>query len=363
MVHRCSVLTETSEGSSTHLASFFPPGTGNPSGPSGPNGFVIELCLNTLRNISECLGNAILIAPVCAILGLAAESTAAPVRITLEKISHFESPLKEGGGDGNSHLLPGMPEDGPVIAITWARNYLNCTTAFYNLKLQEVARWRQPSGEKIMAVASGDLEGDGTVEIVMSSRMETPGVYVKRWNAREHRLEDAWSYLLEPTGHYLRGVNVGNFSTREGKEVVFGNSDGQLFLLDKQGELLASGALWKDKSIQRIDVADVDGDGFDEMILATGRTPGSVHLVSWDPTSHELKVHWSTDATALPRSGDNCYEARYHPRGHPDGGPAIAAASEQEGGEHQGSVLLLDLTCIIHKKGSFLRQVMVVYCG
>ena len=270
-------------------------------------------------------------------------SAGPPVDIELEEIASLKSPLPGGGGSSNSYWLPVVAADGPCIAIPWATTYENCTIAFYNAQLEEIALWRAPNGDKIMNVTAGDLDRDGTPEIVMTRRMHDAGVTVVRWDNDRRVLDPVWSYLAGADGPYYRGTDVGNFSDRPGWEVTFGNSKGMLYLMDKDGKLLAEQRLPCHKTIQRIHAVDVDGDGYHEMVISTGRRPGQVHLVRWDPRDHSLDVRWSTEVTAGGRGGDNCYESLYHPRGHPQGGGAIAAITEQETGIKRGAVALVDL--------------------
>jgi hypothetical protein len=195
-----------------------------------------------------------------------------------------------------------------------------------------------------MTVTAGDLDGDGTNEILLTTRKKAPGAYALRWNEATRQLETLWSFLDVKPGPYYRGIEVGNFTTHPGQEVCFGGDGAGLYLLDQKGKLIAHSDLPK-KTIQRIDVCDADGDGFDELIVATGRNPGMVHFARWNPTGEDLQIIWSANVTPGGLGGNNCYEALYHPQGHPAGGGAIAVATEQEAPPETrtGSLLLLDL--------------------
>ncbi|MBN1350796.1 hypothetical protein JXJ21_15365 [candidate division KSB1 bacterium] len=210
--------------------------------------------------------------------------------IRLHNIRELDNPFDDKSAHGNSHLLPGsdynrrhgpqMLPDGPCFAVTWARNYEDCIAAFYNARLEMIATWREPvgNGDKVMTVTAGDLDDDGINEILLTTRKKAPGAYALNWNPTTRKLETRWSFLYVMQGSYYRGIEVGNFSDHPGNEVCFGGDGAGLYLLDQNGKLLAHSDIPK-KTIQRIDVCDHDGDGFDEMIVSTGRTPGMVHYL------------------------------------------------------------------------------------
>ena len=266
--------------------------------------------------------------------------------IGLRHVKSLESPFPSPDVSGNSHLLPGVSPNGPCLAVSFATTYEDCTAAFYNADLELIATWREPvtGGDKVMCLTAGDLDGDNNSEIVLTIRMQAPGAYAFRWNETTRKLEQLWSFLDVKKGPYYRGIEVGNFTKHEGREVCFGGNRSGLYLLDRHGKLIAhSQALTK--TIQRIDVCDHDGDGYDEMVVSTGRNPGQVTYARWDPNTAELEILWTADVTPGGRGGNNCYEALYHPNGHPNGGGAIAVSTERESPPETraGSLLMLDM--------------------
>ncbi|MBC8876618.1 MAG: hypothetical protein H8E44_44890 [Planctomycetes bacterium] len=267
-----------------------------------------------------------------------------PPTIKVRHVRKLESPLP--GAGGNSHLLPGMPLDGPCFAMTSARSYADCTAGFYNAKLELVASWRESiaDGDKVMCVTAGDLDGDGQSEIVLSTRQQAPGAYALRWNVKERKLETIWSFLDVRKGPFYRGIEVGDFTSHKGREVCIGGDGSELYLIDRDGKHIATAKI-PSPTIQRIDVCDHDDDGYDEMIVSTGRSPGMVFYLKWHPQTYELQTIWRADVTPGGRGGNNCYEALYHPNGHPDGGPAIAVNTEQEAPREMstGAILMLDM--------------------
>jgi len=276
--------------------------------------------------------------------------------VSVRHVRELENPFQDPAAGGNSHLLPGsehnrrngppMSPEGPCFAVTWARDYENCTVAFYNARLEMIATWREPvaNGDKVMTVTAGDLNADGVNEIVLTTRKKAPGAYALRWNSRTRQLESIWSFTAVKQGPYYRGIEVGNFTNHPGREVCFGGDGAGLYLLDQNGRLIAHSDE-PPKTIQRIDVCDLDGDGLDELIIATGRDPGMVYLGRWQPAGDSFQIIWRANVTPDGRGGNNCFEALYHPRGNPAGGGAIAVATEQEAPleTRTGALLLLDL--------------------
>ncbi len=269
--------------------------------------------------------------------------------IRIRHVHTLKSPRPDGLGGANSYLLKGMPKDGPCFSASFPTDYSDCTEGFYNAKLELVDSWREPfaGGDMVMCATTGDLDNDGHNEILLTTRKGASGAHAFRWNLKTRKLEKMWSFLKTPTvrtEEYFRGGAIGDFTRHEGREVCFGGNGSGLFLLDQHGKLIAHDRTIR-KTIQRIDTCDHDGDGYDEMVIATGRTPGQVHYARWTPKGDRLRVIWCANVTPNARGGNNCYEALYHPKGHPRGGPAIAVNTERESPrpKRSGSILLLDM--------------------
>jgi hypothetical protein len=269
--------------------------------------------------------------------------------IRIRHVCKLQDPRPDDPGGGNSYLLKGMPHDSPNISASFATTYDDCTAGFYNADLELVDSWRDPvaGGDMVMCVTTGDLDNDGHNEIILTTRSGASGVHALRWNPKTRKLEEIWSFLKTPsvrTQAYFRGTGVGNFTKHEGREVCFGGDGTGLYLVDQHGKLISHDRM-NLKTIQRIDICDNNADGYDEMIVSTGRNPGHVHYAHWTPKDQSLQVIWSANVTPNGRGGNNCYEALYHPNGHPEGGPGIAVNTEQEAPREMraGSVLLLDM--------------------
>lgn len=270
--------------------------------------------------------------------------------LSLRLLKRLTPPPPFDHASANTYVLAGMPDDGPCIAVNWHTSYRDSTMAFYDRRLRLLGTWRQPGGEMFMNAKPCDLDGDGTPEILLCSRMDQPAVHALRWDAEAHKLRPFWSVTWKPDGTYWRGLAGGDFTADPGNEVVVGNSEGWLRLYGHTGRLLAVARLKTPHTVQNISPVDLDGDGHADMIIYTGRCPGMIHAVKWKGPARSLQTFWETNVTTAPRSGNNCYEG--HVLLHVgSGGPlAIFAVTEQEAGEWQGSVVRLD------RKGRLLWQ-------
>ena len=269
--------------------------------------------------------------------------------IRIHHVGTLRNPRPDDRGGGNSYLLEGMPQGAPRISASFATGYDDCTEGFYNANLEPVDSWRDPvaGGDMVMCATTGDLDNDGLNEVVLTTRSGASGVHAFRWNPKARKLEKLWSFLDTPsvrTVAYFRGTAVGNFTEHEGREVCFGGDATGLYLIDRHGQLIGHDGTIRE-TIQRIDICDNDADGYDELIISTGRSPGRVYYAHWTSNGRRIQIRWSANVTPNGRGGNNCYEALHHPNGHPEGGPAIAVNTEQEAPRElrAGSILLLDM--------------------
>ncbi len=117
--------------------------------------------------------------------------------------------------------------------------------------------WQYPTEEMLWSVASADLEGDGTQEIIAAS-------YDKYVYALAHDGRLLWRYR---TGAPTYCLAVGDLDGDGGVEVVVGGDDNQVRALQKDGEPLWE---WQTETrVTSLHVGDVDGDGMKE-VLAGG---------------------------------------------------------------------------------------------
>jgi hypothetical protein len=275
-------------------------------------------------------------------------------KISIRFLRTLENPRSDGKGEANSYILEGMPQDAPNICANFSDGYDDSTVGFYDADLKLIESWRDPvaEGDMVMCAMAGDLNNDGRNEIVVTTRSGASGVHALSWNPKTRKLEEHWSFLKTPTVRtkaYFRGTAIGNFTKHEGKEVCFGGARSVLYLLDQHCKLIAHAGARNTipDVVQRIDICDNDGDGYDEMIISSGRDEpgGKVYYCRWTRDGTKCEVIWLANVTPNDRGGNNCYEALYHPNGHPDGGPAIAVATERErpSEKRAGSLLMLDM--------------------
>jgi len=268
--------------------------------------------------------------------------------ITLQLLKEIKPPINEWT-EGMAYIMHNTGDGGPAVAVVWVKKgyYAQCyfydanmnyLTRFYTSTLHQGEFKGDCDNEMIMNVTSGDIDNDDINEIAIIARVRDFGLYLVRWNSSKGDLDYIWRHEGPPCV-YRRGLAIGSFSSQEGKEVVFGDEGGELILLDKNKNQIATTNL-NGKGIQNIRVADMDGNGYDEMYIATGRRPGEVWKVTYENDS--LHVNWHTDVTQISGTGINCYEIWTHPNGNPDGGWGIGGASEQEGKIVHGSMFILD---------------------
>jgi hypothetical protein len=269
--------------------------------------------------------------------------------ISLQLITSYNSPGPEWTGSIVYPLHVTGP-GGPSFAIVWNKAgglslchfydiHMNYLDQFYTSTAHEGEFKGTFDYEKIMNVTSGDIDGDGVNEIAIIARQRDLGVYLMRWDSTGKKIEPIWRYQGPPTT-FQRALAIGFFSPNEGGTLAFGNDGGDLFLLDKDKQLITTAYL-NGKTVQNIRPANTDGDDLDEMYIATGRNPGEVWKVVYE--NDQLETKWHVSVTQDSGTGDNCYEIWPHPNGNPEGGWGIGGATEQEEGTIMGSMFVMDI--------------------
>jgi hypothetical protein len=196
--------------------------------------------------------------------------------ISIDYLQAMENPRSDDKGEENSYVLEGMDHNAPNFCASFPDGYDDCTVGFYDANLNLVDSWRDPvaDGDMVMCATAGDIDNDGHNEIVLTTRSGASGVHVFRWNTETRELDEMWSFLDTPTVQtqaYFRGTAIGNFTDHEGLEVCFGGARTGLYLLDQHGQLITHAPGTIPDVVQRIDICDNDGDGYDEMIISSGR--------------------------------------------------------------------------------------------
>jgi hypothetical protein len=145
--------------------------------------------------------------------------------------------------------------------------------------------------------ASGDIDGDGTVEIVVGGRVGpfkaiTDPLSTKRARVDLYRRggNDLSILATGPDLNQVDDVATGNLNSESGMEILAVGA-GRLFVLGWTGDRLAIRNVENlpSGSSQRIETIDIDNDGSDELILTRYGLSGdgdvgttSVNVYSWE---------------------------------------------------------------------------------
>ncbi len=140
----------------------------------------------------------------------------------------------------------------------------------YSAVGQVVWEYAPPGSEFVMGVDIGDTDDDGDNEVAVGYRYRADLITEARGELLDHNGGFLWSHTFTGTGRvYVRTAQIGDLVGGPGGEVLFGTSQGQLALLDSVG-----GVIWEKTicpcNFQNGRIADLDGDGQKEIILAGG---------------------------------------------------------------------------------------------
>lgn len=121
-----------------------------------------------------------------------------------------------------------------------------------------------------IAVAAGDVDGDGMVDLVVSSLEGGAPLQVHRGLGAGAFARPEVSYAVSPTSH----LAVGDVNGDGKVEIVLGTMDGNVDVLlhDADGTLLAPLRTRVGEGSVAIALGDVDGDGKPEIIAAADKT-------------------------------------------------------------------------------------------
>ncbi len=179
---------------------------------------------------------------------------------------------------------------------------------------------------KLADLDSGDVTGDGIMDYVSAYDQRITGVFgityhLTRIHVRSVSSQTSYQLDHDYVGGNSYGVRVGNFASTAGKEIAFiGKAGGQvdLYLLRVSGSNLTKvseksnlkTSTGKNISIVDATAADLDGDGYDELIIAGSylARPGAFF-----PSSDMVQVYkytasgWSRKAEYLSATADIAY--------------------------------------------------------
>ncbi|MBN2003732.1 MAG: VCBS repeat-containing protein [Anaerolineae bacterium] len=164
--------------------------------------------------------------------------------------------------------------------------------------------WPQPAAtdQRVVApsIAAGDLDGDGSLDLVASLSLYDLRAYVRAWHSDGRTLASSWSFMQ---GDWVSAPALVDLDRDRNMEVVLGAYDGQVHVLHPSGE--ASG--WPKSVGGEIyatpAAADLDRDGILEVVAVS--LDGAVYAWRYDG---ELVPGWPKaiggDVYASPALGD-----------------------------------------------------------
>lgn len=158
---------------------------------------------------------------------------------------------------------------------------LNATPVFgtaiaYSATGAVLWNFNTPSSDYIMGIAIGDVRNTGVNEVAVCGRLINQTVYLL--NGETGATIGSYANAADGTT-YMRGCAIGNVTADAGDQIVVADSNGWVTVLRWNGSTLVATARSQKKpgnTGQVLNLADVDGDGFDEIIISWGNhTTGS----------------------------------------------------------------------------------------
>ncbi|MFQ6124425.1 MAG: FG-GAP-like repeat-containing protein [Candidatus Heimdallarchaeota archaeon] len=160
--------------------------------------------------------------------------------------------------------------------------------------------WQFTVGGVIRSIALGDFDGDGVQNDILTGSYNQTVTTINGMDGTE-----LWT--TAKVGGWIRIVKTGDFNGDGISDAVIGASDNTIYILDgKMGEILTTISTFN--SITDLDVADVERDGFLDLIFADGialrsfstggRTWVTESTIPPIPTD-ELTIPWITPVLTL----------------------------------------------------------------
>lgn len=186
-------------------------------------------------------------------------------------------------GDGKAEVITGVPEGfGPHVRVFDGQTGLAAITAGFFAYEQNVRTG--------IRVASGDLDGDGTDEIIVGTG-NGAGTHVRTFNAAGEIVFTPGFFVYDQTDRSGIKVAAGDIDGDGKAEIITGSGPGrtpEVKAYTRYGDLVASFAPYPANYILGVKVAagDVDGDGVDEIVTGTEEGGGpQVRAFEYDGTA------------------------------------------------------------------------------
>lgn len=144
-----------------------------------------------------------------------------------------------------------------------------------NVLLRDIRKqqtyWSYPAGAFVFDLKTGDLDQDGQQEAAF---VTADGQLV----VLDHQGQKLWSFQSSLP---LYNVGIGNFIGDQKLELTCGGIDRHVYVFDQQGSLLAKSPK-VERLVHRIAVGDLAGDEYDEILVVENRTIANLMSVTDD---------------------------------------------------------------------------------
>jgi hypothetical protein len=161
--------------------------------------------------------------------------------------------------------------------------------------------WSKDLGTSyVKPMAAGDLDGDGSVELVVGDRVATNGVtlVVFRYAPSTGTYDAVFTYVA-PTDAYVTAVCLGDIDGDGALEVVRAEGGATLIVSEWDGRVLTDvHTTAVNVQIYDMEVIDWDGDGIAELVTTDHSSGGRVRVFHWDGSGLVQEYVSSTISTS-----------------------------------------------------------------
>lgn len=147
--------------------------------------------------------------------------------------------------------------------------------------------------------ALGDLDNDGTLEIILGSSgtfaPDSGKIYVFKYDGTQ------MNNFPVDLGSRAGGVTaLGDINNDNYLEIV-DNADSKTYVLSYEGEVLSGWPVAEESSVSRPTIADIDGDGFLDILLGGHHhATGKDYIYAYDQFGDNLPGNWPAYLTGPP---------------------------------------------------------------